>query len=73
VINAEQQKRVNELCKLIAVEKDAAGVVDLACELNLLLEEKALPSPRTQKLIFKICPLFPTNHPAWGLANPTAQ
>jgi hypothetical protein len=28
---------------------------------------------QNQKLIFKICPLFPTNHPASGFANPTAQ
>ena len=26
-----------------------------------------------QKLIFKICPLFPTNHPAFGFAKATAQ
>ena len=34
---------------------------------------RAVPAARSQKLIFEICPLFPTNHPACGLANPTAQ
>jgi hypothetical protein len=29
--------------------------------------------PRPAKLIFSICPLLPTNHPAPGLANATAQ
>jgi hypothetical protein len=45
VINAEQQKRVDELCKMIATEKDVARVAELARELNQLLEVKAAVDP----------------------------
>jgi hypothetical protein len=40
VISPEQQKRVDELCRLIAEEKDYAKVAKLARELNELLTEK---------------------------------
>ena len=45
MINAEQQERVDELCKMIATEKDVARVVELARELNQLLEVKGTVSP----------------------------
>lgn len=43
MISAEQQKRIDELCKLIAVEKDHGKITELARELNDLLEAKAEP------------------------------
>jgi len=45
LINAEQQKRVDELCKMIAEEKDCVRVAELARELNQLLDAKALSTP----------------------------
>jgi hypothetical protein len=41
MISAEQQKRINELCQLIEVEKDDSKITELARELNSLLEAKA--------------------------------
>jgi hypothetical protein len=40
MISPEQQERVDELCRMIAVEKDLAKVSVLARELNELLTEK---------------------------------
>lgn len=46
MISVEQQKRVDDLCKQIAVEKDHSRISVLARELNDLLEAKAkLPRP----------------------------
>ena len=45
VFNAEQQKRVDELCKMIAGENDYARVAELARELNQLLEAKGTVNP----------------------------
>jgi hypothetical protein len=45
VITTEQQKRIDELCKMIAEEKDVARVTELARELNQLLEIKGRPTP----------------------------
>jgi hypothetical protein len=42
VINAEQEKRVDELCRMIGNEKDPTKVAELARELNELLEAKIL-------------------------------
>ena len=43
MLSAEQQKRVDELCRQIANEKDYETVVALARELNELLEAKTKP------------------------------
>ena len=43
MLNAEQQKRVDDLCRQIANEKDHETVAELARELNDLLEVKAKP------------------------------
>ena len=42
------------------------------CFVRVVGFEPDLPHGR-QKLIFRIRPLVPTNHPAFGLANATAQ
>jgi hypothetical protein len=44
MLSTEQQKRVNDLCKQIAVEKDYGKVAELARESNDLLETKAKPA-----------------------------
>jgi hypothetical protein len=41
MINAEQQKRIDYLCEQIEVEKDPGKTIELARELNDLLEAKA--------------------------------
>jgi hypothetical protein len=41
MINADQQKRVDELCKRIANEKDLSKIAGIARELHELLEAKA--------------------------------
>jgi hypothetical protein len=43
MLSREQQKRVNDLCRQIANEKDHGKVAELARELNDLLETKAKP------------------------------
>jgi hypothetical protein len=40
MLSAEQQKRVDDLCRQIAVENDYSKVAELARELNDLLETK---------------------------------
>jgi hypothetical protein len=47
MIDAEQQKRIDFLCKQIEVEKDPSRVAELARQLNDLLEAKAKPKPLT--------------------------
>jgi hypothetical protein len=49
---------------ICAKEKSRAAMCNPAFELELRLD---------QKLIFRIFPLLPTNHPASGFANATAQ
>jgi hypothetical protein len=44
MLRAEQQKRVDDLCRQIANEKDLDTVAELARELNDLLETQAKPS-----------------------------
>jgi hypothetical protein len=44
MLSAAQQKRVDDLCRLIANEKDHGTVAELARELNDLLDTKAKPS-----------------------------
>ena len=48
--NAERQKRVVELCKKIAVEKDDATVVRLTRELSELLGAQTRPDSRLKKI-----------------------
>jgi len=48
--NPEQQKRVDELCRMISDEKDTTKVTEYARELNELLEVKtrrATSDPKT--------------------------
>lgn len=47
MISAEQQKRVDDLCKQIAAEKDYGKIAKLARELNELLAAKYPPTTRT--------------------------
>jgi hypothetical protein len=49
MISAEQQKRINELCQLIEVEKDDSKITELARELNNLLEAKLSPPVTSPK------------------------
>ena len=44
MLSAEQQKRVAELCRLIAEEKDDSTVAELVRELNDLLAIKYPPT-----------------------------
>lgn len=47
MISAEQQKRVDALCKQIAAEKDYGKIAKLAHELNELLAIKYPPTIRS--------------------------
>jgi hypothetical protein len=47
MISPEQQKRVDELCRMISAEKDHAKIAELARELNELLVEKNPPGVPT--------------------------
>jgi hypothetical protein len=49
MITPEQQKRVDELCKMIGAERDLDKVSELARELNELLAEKQAPSGLTRR------------------------
>ncbi len=49
MIDAEQQKRIDYLCKQIELEKDPSKTIEFARELNDLLESKAEPPTSPKK------------------------